>query len=88
METGQSFNVAVRVLVCQWFLNDVDVVARSIHFTERLEVSKHVVFDVWAQHVLEQSREIFQLERVTRYGELELPISKTRRNCYYRAYRR
>ena len=71
----QWFNVSGRALVGQLFLDDVYVVAGLIDLTERLEVSEHRVLYVRIQHVFEKSREIFQRERVARYGKLELPVN-------------
>jgi len=76
-------NHAVQVLVCRLFVDDVYVVARPLHLAEGLEVSEHALFHVWTEHVFEKRGEIFQLERVARYGELELPGSETyHRNKY------
>ena len=49
------------------------VVAGLIDVADRFEVSVHVVFHVLADDVFEKRREVFQLERVARYRELELP---------------
>ena len=60
------------VLVCELFLDDVYEVAGMLNVTKWFEVCEHAVFHVWTEHVLEQSREIFQLERVARYRKLQL----------------
>jgi len=54
------------------------VVAGLFDLAERFEVAQDVMFHVRSKHVLQQRWEIFQLERIARYRELELPVIAAR----------